>query len=227
MERIGKRNCGGLLLLFMAVGIVLSAGLLYAQESLKSKSLSLSEVVLFASQSPKLLLPERYDEKMQVCVRRYLHAIPQSSYLWRFELPSSPEEANVIRRIVLTEQMVALLGEGVRIEAEAFSQAFPLLSEWEGRSEGPMSEADYIDAWLKAHPDAKTEPFLQLLKAHRLRAGYEVARARHEEELWPILKKRYSEALMKAKRCHNPLISCLADDLDLQPYIYLEGQEKP
>lgn len=127
----------------------------------------------------------------------------------------------------MTEQMVTILGRQVRAEAEAFANVIPIMPEWEGVSGGPVSEADFVDNWLKERPSTPFAPFLYLLKAHRLRAGYEAARATHEKSLWPILARRYREALNTAKSSSNRLISCIADDLDAQPFVYLEGQERP
>lgn len=127
----------------------------------------------------------------------------------------------------MTEQMVAILGRQVRAEAEAFASVMPLMTEWESMSEGPLGEADFVDNWLRRRPMTPIAPFLYLLKAHRLRAGYEAARARGEKNLWPILARRYREALNMAKSSSNPLISCIADDLDAQPFVYLEGQGMP
>jgi len=129
--------------------------------------------------------------------------------------------------MVLKEQMVAILGQQAHAEAEAFANAIPLILEWEGMSGGPVGEADFVDNWLNKQPMTPIAPFLYLLKAHRLRAGYEAARARHENNLWPILARRYREALNMAKSSSNPLVSCIADDLDAQPFIYLEGQGVP
>lgn len=50
---------------------------------------------------------------------------------------------------------------------------------------------------------------------------------RGEKNLLPILARRYREALKLAKSSSNPLISCIADDLDVQPFAYLEGQVRP
>jgi len=63
--------------------------------------------------------------------------------------------------------------------------------------------------------------------AHRLRAGYEAARAGQEKGLWPILARRYRESLDKVRSSTNPLISCIASDLEAQAYVYLEGQGRP
>ena len=127
----------------------------------------------------------------------------------------------------MAEQMVAILGREVRAEAEAFADVVPLITEWEGMSEGPAGEADFVDNWLRKRPGTPIAPFLHLFRAHRLRAGYEAARARHEDDLWPILAKRYREAMNKARLSIDPLILCIADDLEAQPFVYMEGQGRP
>jgi len=205
----------------------LNSGWCAEKKTLEGEEPSLSQIVFFGSLPASAVAPERYQGRAQECIRRYLASIPPGSYLCQFELPSSAEKVAVFRRRVLVEHMVAILGGEVRTEAEAFAQAFPLVAEWEGRSEGPVQEADFIDRWLRGHPGTSTAPFLHLLKAHRFRAGYEAARARQESELWPILERRYREALGTARRYPIPLLSCIADDLEAQPYIYLEGQGRP
>lgn len=185
------------------------------------------EIVLIGLQPINSLDPAKYPAERQTCIRKYLDIVPPDSYLWNFDLPSGPEDAKPIRCRVLIEQMVVVLGREVRNEAEAFAYAVPLVSEWEGLSQGPLQEADFIEVWLKEHPGTKIAPFLYLLQANRLRAGYEAARARQEEELWPILAKRYRNALNEARFHSNPLISCIAEDLEAQPYVYLEGYGKP
>ena len=49
----------------------------------------------------------------------------------------------------------------------------------------------------------------------------------HEKGLWPILAVRYKESLEKAMSYDNPLISCIAKDMEAQPYVYLEGYGRP
>jgi len=188
---------------------------------------SLSSIVLIGLRPVKELNQANYPKAGQACVRKYLNAIAPDSILWAFEVPSSPDKAVPVRRCNLIEQMVAILGQDVRKEAEAFAYAAPLMTEWEGMSEGPVDEANFVDNWFRNRPVTPIAPFLHLFKAHRLRAGYEAARAGHEKGLWPILARRYREALDEARSSTNPLISCIADDLEAQAFVYLEGQGRP
>jgi hypothetical protein len=192
-----------------------------------SKSIFLSEVVFFGVRSVKELKQGNNLEAGQKCVRKYFDAIPPKSYLWLTNVPSGPESAVYARRRNLVEQMVTILGENVRSEAKAFASAVPLLAEWEGMSEGPVAEAAFVDQWLRKRPETSIAPFLHLFKAHRLRAGYEAARAGHEKSLWPILARQYKKSIDKARSIANPLISCIADDIEAQTYVYLAGQGRP
>jgi hypothetical protein len=188
---------------------------------------SLSEIVLFGICSPNELRTGNEPKTSQECVRRYLGAIPQKSWLWGFKPPTSSEDAPTTRRRNIIEQITVIHGEATRKTADAFGSAMLLWGEWEGMSEGPLAEADYVEQWLKQRPGTAIEPFLHLFMAHRLRAGYEAAKACHEKGLWPILARRYNDSLRSAHASGNQLISCIADDLDAQPFVYLEGQGRP
>jgi hypothetical protein len=94
-------------------------------------------------------------------------------------------------------------------------------------SECPVAEAEFAAQWLDKHPDAPIAPLIHLFKAHRFRAGYEAAAAEGKKDLLPILAGRYRESLDKARTSANPLISCIAEDLESQSHIYLEGYGRP
>ena len=189
--------------------------------------LSLSEIVLFGIRSPNELKEGSEPSVGQTCIHRYLAALPKMSWLWGFRPPTTAEEAPAIRRRNIIEQITVLHGEAARDTAKAFAAAMPFWGEWEGMSEGPVAEADYAEQWLKQYPDTMIAPFLHLFMAHRFRSGYEAAKAGHEKDLWPILADRYKDSLRSARTSGNELISCIADDLDAQPYTYLEGQGRP
>lgn len=161
------------------------------------------------------------------CFQKYLKAIPPKSFLLTAKAPSGPENALDYRRRNLREQIVVMMGEKTRAEAEAFARDLPLYVEWEGMSESPLNEANFADNWLRKRSGTTIAAFLYLFKAHRFRAGYEAAKAGQEKCLWPVLAVKYREALEKALSFNNPLISCIAKDMEEQPYVYLEGYGKP
>jgi hypothetical protein len=191
-----------------------------------SPDFSLSTIVLFGMPSVKEIKQNKNFKKDE-CLQKYLKAVPEKSFLLTAADPSGQEDTFKYRKRNLEEQIVVVMGNKIRDEARAFSQAVPLYSEWEGMSENPINEANFVDNWLRNRLDSPIAPFLYLFKAHRLRAGYECAKAGHEKGLWPILAMRYKETLEKALSFNNPLISCIAKDMEAQPYVYMEGYGKP
>lgn len=223
-RRSPGRNIVFLALLSLLFAASFNEGFLAAQES---GAISVSEVVLFGIRSPTELKEVMRPKISQACVQRYLAAIPEKSGLWDFKPPTSSDDAPTVRRRNIIEQITVIHGEAARNAAEAFGAAAPLLGEWEGMRENPLAEAGYAEQWLKEHPGTAIAPFLHLFVAHRLRACYEAAGAGHEEALRPTLAERYKDSLCLARTSGNDLISCIADDLDAQPYVYLEGQGRP
>jgi hypothetical protein len=187
---------------------------------------ALSAIVLFGMPSVKEIKQYKNFKKDE-CLQKYIKAIPAKSFLLTAASPSGLEDTFTYRQRNLEDQIVVLLGEKTRDEAKAFSKAMPLYSEWEGRSENPLNEANFADNWLQKRSGTPIEPFLYLFKAHRLRAGYEAAKAGHEKGLWPILAVRYKESLDKARSFDNSLITCIIKDMEAQPYVYLEGYGRP
>ena len=187
---------------------------------------SLSAIVLFGM-SPIKEIKQNKKFKTDECLQKYLKAIPAKSFLLSAAGPSGPEDALKYRQRNLEEQIVIIMGNKTRDEVKLFSLAVPLYVEWEGMSENPLDEANFVDNWILKRPGTPIAPFLYLFKAHRLRAGYEAAKFGHEKGLWPILAKRYKESLEKAMSYDNPLISCIAKDMEAQPYVYLEGYGRP
>lgn len=186
----------------------------------------LSSIVLFGK-PPVKEIKKNKNMKSDKCFQKYLKAIPQDSYLLSANVPSGPKDVLDYRRRNLEEQIVVIMGEKTREEARSFSRAVPLRIEWEGMSEGPLDEANFVDNWLQKCPDTSIAPFLYLFKAHRLRAGYEAARACYEKDIWPVLAVKYKETLNKIMSSGNPLILCIGRSLEVQSYVYLEGYGRP
>ncbi len=188
--------------------------------------LSLSQAVLWGRPSV-WELKQSQTLKTNACVRKYLDVVSAGSCLLSADSVFSSENVLKDRRRHLKQQIVILMGDHTEKEAEAFILAVPLILEWEGRSENPKSEADFVESWLQKRPETSIAPFLYLLKAHRLRAAFEAARARNEKKLWPVLATKYKEAVVKAKSFDHPLMTCIVDDMEAQDYVYLEGYGKP
>jgi hypothetical protein len=192
----------------------------------EAQEASLSAVVFFGFPSAKEL-KQNCHPKADTCLGKYLECIAKNSFLMSDHFPATPETLVKYKRRNLEEQIVVLMGNKTRDEAKVFSLALPLYAEWEGMSECPLTEADFVEQWLNKYPHAQIAPFLHLFRAHRLRAAFEAAQAGHEKGLWPILSARYKESLQKALSSDNFLISCIAHDLEEKPYVYLEGYGRP
>jgi hypothetical protein len=212
---------------FLLCVIFSAYGWFYTASTEPTTSPSLSEVVLFGIRPVKELDISHYRKDGLQCVKTYLDAVSPESYIKLQNIPLNPDNVVDVRRTNLEEQIVILFGENIRKEAQAFSSAVPLMAEWEGINEGPVDEANFTEQWLIRYPDTPIASFLYLFMAHRLRAGYETARAGHEKGLRPILAGRYKEAIDKALSSDNPLIPCIAKDMEAQSHVYLYGQGRP
>lgn len=221
MERKSSRNILCLLLFLLMLNHIFVEKIMA-----ESPTPYLTSIILFGM-PPVKEIKKNKKIKSDKCFQKYLKAIPQDSYLLCANAPSGPRDALDYRRRNLEEQIVVIMGEKTREEARLFSQAVPIYIEWEGMSEGPLDEANFVDNWLQKRPDTPVAPFLYLFKAHRLRAGYEAARACYENGLWPVLAVKYKETLNKIRNSDNPLIPCIARSLEVQSYVYLEGYRRP
>jgi len=209
------------------LGVWLGSRWLTAAEAGRAESPALAEIVLFGVRPASDLDPPRYRNEGRQCVESYLKVASLEPRLRFPNVPSGPEKAVEARRRNLEGQMVALIGEVASREAKAFASAVPLFLEWEGMSEGPLDEAELARQWLERYPETSLRPFLHLFIAHRLRAGYEASRRENARGLSPILAARYREHLAAARGSSNPLIACIADDLEAQPHVYLSGFGRP
>jgi len=86
---------------------------------------SLSEAVFIGLRSAKELNQATYPKEGLPCLRNYFATIAQFPHLWTFDPPSNPEKALLVRRRNLSEQMVAILEQNVRNEAEALPMRCP------------------------------------------------------------------------------------------------------
>jgi hypothetical protein len=137
--RTGKAVSSVVRYLCVAVcATVLSNGWCRGEETKPPKTPSLSEIVFVGLWPAKELDPSHYPKERRVCLQNYLTAIGSDSYLWTFEPPSLPQRVALVRRVVMREQMVAILVRQIRAEAEAFTDVVPVMPEWEGVSEGPV-----------------------------------------------------------------------------------------
>ncbi|AGX86829.1 hypothetical protein [Candidatus Symbiobacter mobilis] len=128
---------------------------------------SLSEVIFIGLRPAGEINQKNYPKAGQPCVRKYMDSIGPRSILWALDIPPSPEKVVLVRRRNLIEQIVSIHGQIVRNEAEAFGYAVPLMMEWEGMSEGPVDEANFVDNWLEKRPGTPIAPFVGISRLLR------------------------------------------------------------
>jgi hypothetical protein len=208
-------------------GIGAGGGWPAAAQTESGESPALTEIVLFGSRPPGDLNPLQYRKEGCQCVEAYLKAASSERRLRMGQASAGPEKQVKARRRNLEGQIAVLLGKNAAREGKEFARAVPLHYEWEGFSEGPLMEAELASQWLDRYPETPLRPFLHLFIAHRLRAGYEAAKRENAEGRLPLLAARYREHLAAAKSSGNPLIACIAADLESQPYVYLSGFGQP
>jgi hypothetical protein len=62
---------------------------------------------------------------------------------------------------------------GIENIAAKFAEELPLSYEWEGFSDGPLAEADYVKKYLESNSGTPLKPYLVLFLIHRYRHGLE------------------------------------------------------
>jgi len=129
------------------------------------------------------------------------------------------------RRVYLGKQAGILSGNPA--EAAIFAQSAMISVEWEGKSEDPMSEADQALEWLAENPTTPLRPYLNLYSAYRFRSAYEAAHLERATRLFPIASAGYKEQLAAARESTDPLVRCLADQMDALPYLYMPNRGRP
>jgi hypothetical protein len=152
-------------------------------------------------------------------VKSRLHP-PESAY------PEDKERFSVRQEI--ERAIVALVDDpGIAREAAFYAKDAVFAYEYEADSGGPTGEAQYAEAYLAKHPQTPMAPFLDLFLAHRYRALYETEVWAKNVEGEKRAARKYREAIQQARASDDLLIRAAADDLDRQPYVYMDPSPSP
>jgi hypothetical protein len=116
---------------------------------------------------------------------------------------------------------------GIEETAADYASKAKLYYEWEGLSEGPLTEAQFAETYLSANPATPIKPYLLLFLLHRYRCAYECLD--FEKNLAERAKaaQKYQLYLKEARQHPDPLIGLVADDIDRAPYLYIKTEEHP
>ena len=112
-------------------------------------------------------------------------------------------------------------------EAAALAGELKLAYEWEGSSDGSISEATRAEKYLGAHPKTPLAPALNLFILHRYRCGFEAAVWNKEASVQAISTKGYRAAWTRISQSHDPVVLALAQDIDESPYVYIDIRLHP
>jgi hypothetical protein len=145
------------------------------------------------------------------------------SRLPREQRGPGPERYTHSKKIQLERGMVALISApGIAQEARDFALKAPLAYEWEGMSDGPLTEEAFAEHYLESHPGTPLLPYLKLFLVHRQRCAFETLMSEGSEQAAVHAAKRYRSTLASALADPDPLVRFIAADFEKRPFIYLK-----
>jgi len=115
----------------------------------------------------------------------------------------------------------------VRAEAVLFAQTAVLFYEWEGESDGPLSEARFAEEYLRENPQTRIGSFLDLFLLHRYRAAFEAAEVEGNAEAKELAAERYARVWQRVQQIHDIVVQAVANDIDGAEYLYLKTPHHP
>ena len=146
------------------------------------------------------------------------------------KLPMLGLEGAIIvnRRRDLEAAIVTLLDRpDLQREAVDFARAAKLFYEWEGQPEGPMTEADFAENDMRAHPGTALAPFLKLLELNHYRCAFEAAIFTKSDRQKNLAADGYRRAWRRVPDASDPVVKAVAEDIDVQAYVYMKTSEHP
>lgn len=101
-----------------------------------------------------------------------------------------------------------------------FIKSVGIMYEWEGMSEGPLSEGQAGEAWLAAHPDSAITQAIWLFLTHRFMAASECLVNENQPQAAANIRQKADSFRLKAMASKDPLIRHIADELSRREYVY-------
>ena len=142
---------------------------------------------------------------------------------------SSFEQARVDAKKRDVERAIVALVEAPDIESRAleFVTTARIATDWEGKGDAPLAEANAAEEFLKKDPSSPLAPYLYVFIAHRQRAAFEAYDRAKDVEAMKAASKKYRTFLQRARSAPDPIFALTADDLDRQPHVYLRSDNHP
>jgi hypothetical protein len=154
--------------------------------------------------------------------RRYSPTLTISPRLAGDEISIAAARRGIERAIVGLAGTV-----NVRAEAVLFAQTAVLFYEWEGESDGPLSEARFAEDYLRENPQTHIASFLDLFLLHRYRAAFEAAEVEGNAEANGLAAGRYASVWQRVRQIQDVVIQAVANDIDGAEYLYLKTAHHP
>ena len=142
---------------------------------------------------------------------------------------SSFEQARVdAKKREIERAIVALIdAPGIEDRALDFVKSAPISVDWQGKWEGPLTEAAAAEEFLKGTPSSPLAPYLYAFIAHRQRAAFEAYAKAQNADGMKTSSKKYRTFLQRARSSSDPIFTMIADDLDRQTHVYLKSEHHP
>ena len=126
------------------------------------------------------------------------------------------------KRRAIERGIVSLIeADGIEQRAADFVATAPILYEWEGAPDGPISESAYAEQLLQKDPSTPLAPYLYLFIAQRQRAASEAAALNTNAAAAQAAAAKSREFLQKARGAADPIFGLVADDLERLPFVYV------
>ncbi len=117
--------------------------------------------------------------------------------------------------------------DGIEEGAYKYASTAKLNYEWEGYSDGPLSEAKFAEEYLKTNPQTPIKDYLILFLIHRYRCAFECLTFEKKLEDRPRVAQDYHNHMNEALRSVDPLIGLVAQDIDQAEYLYIKSDDHP
>jgi hypothetical protein len=190
---------------------------------------ALYKTLFYTMNDPASLPAGDLPEPLQARIRKFeQRARAFHSRLPEATLADPTEEARIEKVRKMEKAIVSLIeGEGIETTAADYASHAVIAYEWEGMSDGPLAEAAYAEAFLGKHPKTPLAPYLNLFLAHRYRCAFECLNSERKSEAADEARRKYGTFMAAARKDPDLLVRLIAEDMEKQPYLYLENAPHP
>lgn len=220
-------------IIFLVALIILPArSFVFASGNNENTKVCLYKVILGECKPPTDI--KVFPEKIRSRVKIYLDRRTRFRSQLNLPKPSKQDRDYFIRKVgyekkeELERGMVSLVGrKGIESVAADYAHHAILFYEWEGFSDGPLAEAQYAENYLDKNPETPLEPYLILFLTHRYRIVFECLGYENKTQEQEKASLKYRLYLKKAKEHEDPLVRVAGQEIDQEPYLYINTRSHP